>query len=174
MSFYATSDWHIGHEKIRKECNRPFKNVDHMTRELIDNTNEIVKHTDTLFFIGDIFWFGATKKHQLHNILNYNINCQNKILILGNHDRMKVNQYLDCGFNSVHSSVDYTDLCGYSALLIHNPFLYHPWQFGYKNYIVHGHMHNVDYKVRDNWLHIGVDKRGFKPICIDFLNQITR
>jgi len=79
---WFTSDLHLHHENIIKFCNRPFKNVGHMDRTIIDNWNSVVQKDDYIIIAGDFCW-GSTKMwlyflDQLQGI---------KILVRGNHDK---------------------------------------------------------------------------------------
>ena len=53
-NIYFTSDWHVGHDNVLKFDNRPFKDVDHMHRVLINNYNSTVKPDDVCYFLGDM------------------------------------------------------------------------------------------------------------------------
>ena len=53
MNIWFTSDLHLGHGNIIKYCNRPFKDIEHMNRALIDNWNSRVKLNDVVFHVGD-------------------------------------------------------------------------------------------------------------------------
>jgi len=48
-----TADLHLGHANIIRHCSRPFANVDEMDRTLIDNWNEVVQPSDTVWMLGD-------------------------------------------------------------------------------------------------------------------------
>lgn len=75
---WFTADLHLGHNNIRKYCNRPFESVGHMNKKLISNWNEVVGVDDTIYHLGD-FCFGDT--YQYKNSLNGKI-----IFIRGSHD----------------------------------------------------------------------------------------
>jgi len=79
MTYFFTSDYHLGHKKIIQYCKRPFKNVTLMNETIIKNHNKIVKPNDTVYFLGD-FCFNNFKfyRRQLNGKF---------IFIMGNHDR---------------------------------------------------------------------------------------
>lgn len=80
MRFF-TSDLHLGHANIIGYCDRPFRDVDHMNRELITNWNYMVGFRDDVYIVGD---FAMGHRHEtvpLARELN-----GNKFLIPGNHD----------------------------------------------------------------------------------------
>ena len=92
---YFTSDWHVGHANVIKYDKRPFKDVEHMHRVLINNYNAIVGEGDVCYFVGDM---GLCKFDTLKNIVSQ-LNGT-KILILGNHDRNMESMY-KVGFDVV-------------------------------------------------------------------------
>ena len=51
---YFTSDWHVGHKNCLKFDSRPFKDLDHMHRVLINNYNSTVTNNDVCYFLGDM------------------------------------------------------------------------------------------------------------------------
>ena len=82
MSTYFTSDWHIGHTNVLRLDNRPFTDLDHMNRVLINNYNSTVGTQDTCYFLGDM---GLCRPEVLATVVSQ-LNGK-KILILGNHDK---------------------------------------------------------------------------------------
>lgn len=79
---FFTSDWHIGDANVLIYDQRPFKDLDHMHRVLINNYNSTVGPDDTCFFLGDI---GLGKGDLLASTIQ-KLNGT-KICILGNHDK---------------------------------------------------------------------------------------
>ena len=92
---YFTSDWHLGHVNIIKFSKRPFKDIDHMHRVLINNYNAVVRPEDTCYFLGDM---GMTKKDIMRPLVEQ-LNGT-KVLLLGNHDRHRTFME-ECGFDIV-------------------------------------------------------------------------
>jgi calcineurin-like phosphoesterase family protein len=80
---YWTSDWHWGHERIIELCNRPFKSVSEMNREILDRVNSVVTGRDTLVILGDVIMgtFEETVK------LLAQLRAKRIWIIPGNHDR---------------------------------------------------------------------------------------
>ena len=82
---YVIPDTHLGHENIKKYCNRPDK-----FENLIEkNWQEVVTGIDTVIHVGDISfdekwieWLGSWNGK--------------KILVRGNHDRKPYDFYLSC------------------------------------------------------------------------------
>ena len=134
---------------------RPFTSVEEMNEAMIQGWNEVVDHSDSVFFLGD-FSFGTPEQTEevLHQLKGH------KHLIIGNHDRKgraektRWNQF----FNSMH---DYLRLKaeGHKFVLCHFPF--DSWERGYVN--LHGHTHGKAPQ-RFGRLDVGVDSVGFRPI----------
>ena len=92
---FFTSDWHIGHENSIKFDKRPFSDLSHMHRVLINNYNASVKENDICYFLGDIGVSNTFNTTEVISKLN-----GTKILILGNHDK-GYNAMLNAGFDLV-------------------------------------------------------------------------
>jgi len=92
---FITSDWHIGHTNILNFCKRPFKDMDHMHRVLINNYNNTVPKDGICYFGGDM---GMCDMELLNGIISQ-LNGT-KILILGNHDK-NMNAMYRAGFDLV-------------------------------------------------------------------------
>lgn len=95
-NIYFTSDYHIGHANVIKFSNRPFQDVNHMHRVLINNYNATVGTNDICYFLGDM---GFGKGEQIKKILS-KLNGT-KILIIGNHDKKGRQFWTSCGFVTV-------------------------------------------------------------------------
>jgi calcineurin-like phosphoesterase family protein len=94
-SIHFTSDWHIGHENSIKFDDRPFKDLDHMHRVLINNYNAQVPEDGLCYFLGDVGMANNEKVLKILNELN-----GTKVLILGNHDKAH-NAMYGLGFDVV-------------------------------------------------------------------------
>jgi len=158
MIFFI-SDTHFGHERIRLACKRPFSNTDEMDEALIKNWNKVVKPKDTVYHLGD-FAFG--------NIFKYRVRLNGKLhLILGNHDRLKREDY------SLFDSVsDYLKIKHYGQKIILCHYPIHYWDCcHYGSWHLFGHVHGVHTnpgKSKD----ITVDRINFTPISFDELKPI--
>lgn len=156
---YFTSDTHFGHRNIIEYCNRPFKDVEEMDREIINNINSMVKHDDTLYHLGD-FSFNVGKYRAL-------INCKNIILVLGNHDKYK---YARGYFNAISEYLKIV-VNNKKIILCHYPFA--KWDCSHHgSYHLFGHCHGNHNKwIEEHMPHgllmdVGVDCNDFKPISI--------
>ena len=89
------SDLHLGHHNSIKFDQRPFKDIDHMHRVIVNNWNAIIQEEDTVYVLGDVGMFSSEKTQKIIAELN-----GTKILIKGNHDK-GVNAMMNLGFAAV-------------------------------------------------------------------------
>ena len=128
---FFISDTHFFHHNVLKFVpkERPFSNVEEMNEAIVDRWNRTVTKRDTVYHLGDVC-FGRVDNLNIIRRLK-----GNKKLILGNHDKYKIQSYLDVGFGSIHGAYQRE---GY--LLTHVPI--HPGQFYRFKGNVHGHLHS--------------------------------
>ena len=163
-SIWFTSDHHFGHKKIMEyqPKERPILCLAEMHHELISRWNEVVKPQDIVYHMGD-FCFGRE---------NIKIACLlngRKNLILGNHDRYPMDEYLPY-FNRVMGA-HYWKMC----VLTHIPV--HPENLGSRAFInVHGHLHSkrVQQDVSfgcteddDRYMNVSVEQNNLYPFHAD-------
>jgi calcineurin-like phosphoesterase family protein len=180
MTIWISSDFHIGHANIIRAdyCDRPFTDIDHMTREIIARHNAVVKPDDEVFNLGD---FSLSEKWvpivlpQLNGIHH---------LVMGNHDKCHphnkkhqaaIQRYLGYGFVEV---VEETRIGPFRAH--HMPYSgdsrheqryleYRPIDKG--DWLLHGHTHSkvaIDPAFKRQ-IHVGVDAWNFTPVSLDTL-----
>lgn len=126
---WFTADTHFNHEKILEITGRKFGSVDEHDEALIENINRCVQPTDLLYIVGDFCWHGGEQ------ILK-RIRCQNKYLILGNHDRAKDAKQ----FKAVEDTL-VVKACNYDIFLSHYPHAY--WPSSHRGGLhVYGHVHS--------------------------------
>lgn len=93
MSAFVTSDWHLGHAGMTGflrpdgERLRPFSSIDEMHETLIERHNKLVHAKDRVYILGDV----AIPRSALKLLDRFN---GNKVLIRGNHDIFKIQDYL--------------------------------------------------------------------------------
>lgn len=92
---FFTSDWHIGHANVLKYDSRPFKDLDHMHRHLINTYNATVPANGICYFLGDV---GYTKHDIVGEVMRQMHGT--KVIILGNHDKGAHSMYAQ-GFDVV-------------------------------------------------------------------------
>jgi calcineurin-like phosphoesterase family protein/2'-5' RNA ligase len=159
-SIYFISDLHLDHSNIIHYCARPFlsSNVNEMNEVLLNNWNNVVHDTNTIYFLGDLaFGRGARPAEYWLSKLNGKIQ-----FIHGNHEY------------GVNNSQDYAILNHHfhRFLLIHDP-KHLPIQWN--EWIIHGHKHNDDVK---NYPFINGEKKtinvsaelvNYRPVSLDYI-----
>jgi calcineurin-like phosphoesterase family protein len=141
-----------------------------MNKVMTANWNSVVKDEDTVCVIGD---FSMSKETSLFESILSKLNGR-KILILGNHDKLTPWQYLEVGFDSVHTSlvITYEDV---EFFLCHDPAMVSCVDYTFN---LTGHIHGLwDYlltKKNQHLLNVGVDVRDFTPISIKKALHIFR
>ena len=95
---FLIGDCHFGHRNIIKYCNRPFMDVEDMTRKQISYWNSVVGKNDIVYVVGDFALCGKQKIIEIGKQLN-----GRKRLILGNHDQASIETYRQAGFEFVYN-----------------------------------------------------------------------
>lgn len=159
MSIWFSSDTHFRHKNIMKFCpnTRVGADSDEMTETLIRNWNRDVKHDDTVYILGDVFFCGATEARKILARLSGNIH-----LVYGNHDQViRNNKDIRDMFASVQEYLE-IKIDGKKVVLFHYPML--EWNgmhhgayalFGH----VHGSMDNHPEITSARIMDVGVDSR---------------
>lgn len=187
---YFTSDWHLGHAKSIEFDQRPFENLEHMHKVLINNYNSTISKYSVCYFLGDIGYKNALKE------VIPQLNSNTKIYIRGNHCKHMSDNFLyDCGFSAVFYSA--TIKVGQTLVTMsHCPLMGvwredvtgmkgaeagEPWhganrhqEYSMMNlgqFHLHGHIHSGPHRsdkktILDKQFDVGVCAHGFKPINI--------
>jgi len=156
-TFYS-ADFHFCHDNIIRFCKRPFKGTRDMEAILVNNWNYTVKKQDKIYIVGD---FSMRRKayFEWYQGLVKKLNGR-KILILGNHDYLSPFDYINIGFESVHTSLLFEDK---KLFIAHDPALANCMPLDYK--MICGHVHNafkyISYPYRI--LNVGIDVWNFFP-----------
>jgi calcineurin-like phosphoesterase family protein len=164
---FLTADLHFSHANIIEYTNRPFKDTRQMDDILIRNWNSIVNNGDTVYVLGDFSmrgadhktWFAATLKKLKGT----------KILVLGNHDKLPALDYVELGFQSVHTSIWLEDI-----FLAHDPAWSTSLPIG--SLMCCGHVHQLFTLVGSDRrvLNVGVDVCDYKPISFNIARELLR
>ncbi len=167
MRFF-TSDQHFYHENIVRYCGRPFKNAHQMNRTIIERYNSVVGNTDVCYILGDFTM--TANADQIEPIVR-KLNGR-KILVLGNHDRLRPFSYVELGFESVHTSLDLI-IAGERVTCIHDPAP--ACAVGVTNRWLVGHVHGL-FKFLNNSsvTNVGVDAWDFTPVSEEQLLEQWR
>ncbi len=188
---FATSDWHIGHEKSLEYDQRPFKNLEDMHRSLISRYNSTVPDNGVCYFAGDI----GNKPEDIRKVITQLRGI--KVCVLGNHDQGMTTMY-NCGFDLVVWGV--VLYIGSNRVTIsHCPLLdvrrenlpNHPdalWH-GHERpkhrqcsftdegqYHLHGHIHSrkgrhVSNKIQGNQYDIGAPANDYRPVSFSTITS---
>ena len=170
------SDPHFYHSKIIEYCNRPFKDGQEMSELLIQLYNETVAPGDHVWFLGDlVMWRGSRFQCEAFGRLIARLHGK-KRLILGNHDRLPMQAYIDTGFEKIQADHRHEGL-----LFSHIPL--HPSSVQKARANVHGHIHDNQGKdfppiIRDGqvipYINISVEVTGYRPVDLDWINTKVR
>lgn len=145
-NFYI-SDLHFGHFNIIRYDNRPFNSIEEMDKVLINNWNSVVSRGDTVWILGDISWHDDEKTVEIFEQLN-----GIKVLIKGNHDKIKRSSKLSKCFTSIQ---DYAELYldkKNKVVMSHYPMPF--WNGQFRDTIhLYGHIHNShQWNIMENWM----------------------
>jgi len=132
--FYI-ADTHFGHENIIRLDNRPFRSVQEMGEQMINRWNSVVDKGDVVYILGDFLW--KTKEIDIINRLH-----GQKILIKGNHDRVKNKDYQKC-FVKIVPYEEVKDGQN-KVVLSHYPIIAYNGSFAGRNIHLYGHVHVTD------------------------------
>ena len=168
MTTFFTSDNHFGHANIIRYWNGPCESVGEMDETMIANWNEVVKHDDLVYHLGD---FALGNKLTARR---YFKRLQGQIRILCNpwhHD----SRWLGGEYWSISGLVEYMRpvvVLEYSPpiVLCHNPFaLWDRCHHG--SWHLHGHSHGK-YEASGKILDVGVDSHNFYPVSLEEVTKI--
>lgn len=160
MIFFI-ADTHFNHRGIIGLCKRPYASVEDMNEGMIDRWNFAVGHTDTIYFIGDFGFRGATFTPLPEIFARLS---GHKHLVKGNHDEQN-KEVLKLPWESVHdiATVRYK---GSKAIACHYPM--ESWKGMAKGYFhVHGHSHG-NMRQMSRRFDVGIDVIGC-PVSFDQL-----
>lgn len=177
MTTWFTSDLHFGHANIIQYSGRPFGDVDHMNRSLIDRWNALVQPDDTVWVLGDVAMGRIADTLPLVGQL-----AGHKLLLAGNHDRCWdghgpkavewTERYKDAGFAEIYQGSIKLNIGGHDVLACHFPYRgdsqdedrypeARPVDEG--RWLVHGHVHE-QWRQHDRMINVGCDAWAWRPI----------
>lgn len=164
------SDTHFNHANILKFTDKNnnhfrgdlFKSVDEMNETMINNWNEVVKPSDKIYHLGDVY-FG--REDDSNNILK-RLNGK-KRLILGNHDNLNRQSILFSHFQKIKLWWPFENM-----IFTHIPLAKEQMKTRSGDAVnFHGHIHQNDSPTKFHY-NLCVEKIGYKPIHIDDLRKI--
>lgn len=167
-------DLHLGHNNIItfKDNDgariRPFDSIEEHDETLINNFNNLVKTTDSVYFLGDL----VINRRHLPMMSRFN---GKKKLVKGNHDIFKLKDYLPY-FDDILSYRIYPE---HGLIFSHIPV--HPCQLERRfKANPHGHTHANDVtgdagnSVDIRYINLCPEKTGFKPVHLDQVIDIAK
>lgn len=175
MRYFFTSDLHLGHKNIIRHCNRPWDSIEEMNEGLLSNWNSVVSPGDTVYMLGDFFFFGKQKSIDIANRLNGAI-----YWIAGNHDKGHIKkQDLLSRFEGVDKLKNIRIKCilernggmvefDKKIVLCHFPLL--SWEgLGGGSWHLHGHCHgSLNGQFGGLRMDVGVDCHSmYRPFSLD-------
>jgi calcineurin-like phosphoesterase family protein len=133
---WLISDTHFGHENMYRFVTfggvtrvRPrFDHAKEADEYMFDTWNDLIKVEDHVYHLGDVAMNFAPFVHRIKSLPGH------KRLILGNHDKAKIAEYLAAGFQKIMAYRFWNR----EAILSHVPI--HPESLG-KRLNIHGHIH---------------------------------
>jgi len=175
---YFYSDPHYGHGNIIKYCNRPFRDADHMTEEMIRRYNDVVGKHDAALWLGDCF-FNLGLVERVLDRLN-----GSKWLLRGNHDRNVTDtRFLNAGFEAVFPMGFASFIDDVPVRFSHYPYLGHSNDARYPDrrpprergvVLIHGHTHEKRRLTHNKTVHVGVDAWDYGPASYDDVLALAR
>lgn len=170
---FVISDTHFGHKGICEfTCDdgspvRPWDNTDEMDEDMVKWWNETVGPKDKVYHLGDV----VINRRALKTMSRLN---GDKVLIKGNHDIFRINEYLE----------HFRDIRAYhvmhKVIMSHIPV--HAESKGRFIANIHGHTHTNRVtkrswfrRVPDPWyVCVCVEQTNFRPISLDLIYQQIR
>ncbi|PCJ96746.1 MAG: hypothetical protein COA52_00635 [Hyphomicrobiales bacterium] len=158
---WVISDTHFNHTNILNFTDdfgdkvRKFDNVNQMNDCMITNWNEVVKETDIIYHLGDVYFGNSHETDEILKKLN-----GKKRLILGNHDNGK-DQILYKHFAKITLWRLFKE---HNMVLTHIPL--HESNMQKVEYNVHGHIHQ-NISPTPNHINVCVEQINYKPIHIE-------
>ena len=175
---FVISDHHLGHtnswEKFKLSDGsplRPFTSTEEMNETMIERHNAKVKEQDTVYFLGDV----VINKKYLELVKRMN---GRKILIRGNHDIFKDEDYREVGFEQIHGVRVFVDKFIMSHIPLHPDCVSERFRVN-----VHGHLHanevmswqvideDIVYKPDPRYLCVCVEQTDFTPLHFDEVEE---
>jgi len=167
---FITSDTHFGHSNVIRYSNRPFKNVDEMDHELIQNWNKKVPSGSIVYHNGD---FSLCKKGRTIEILKQ-LNGTIR-LIRGNHDKKNIKgeieqHYFDWVKDYYESKTED------GTLIVMSHYAFRVWNKSHYGSInLFGHSHGSLKDLKNRQMDVGVDTHpNYEPYSFYEIMEIMK
>lgn len=157
LSNYYISDTHFGHtNSIRFDAQNGgegFSSIEERDKLIIDNINKVVTPQDNLYFLGDVSWYSP---YQTYELLSQ-INCKNRFLLIGNHDRWAKDGKCKKLFQGIYDIKQITD-GNKQVVMSHFPQMM--WTGQHRGVVhLYGHVHNTPEEYDYQYFLRTLDKR---------------
>lgn len=181
---WFSADSHFGHRNIINYCHRPYRNIEEMDRDLIENWNMVVEESDEVYYLGD-FALDFKRVRQVAPLLKGKIH-----LVAGNHDLCHSSNQGSGSYHRHYMAAGFVDICestsleiaGEEVLLCHLPYFdpldpdqrlpeYKPDDRG--NWLLHGHVH-ARWKTSSRQINVGVDVWDFFPVSLEAIADLIK
>lgn len=172
---WVIADTHFYHAALVDYCGRP----PDFSERIIYHWRKMVLPDDLVYHLGDVYFGPKSKFRECITSLP-----GQKILIKGNHDRLKTSWYMDNGFVAVmdqataiiNIKVRRGQMCGFRIIFSHRPVPIPVVEHDkYITFNIHGHFHNnktikcerklVD-SLTDHHYLLAMEETGYKPILL--------
>ena len=171
---FLIGDTHFGHQKIYEFLNfdgskvRPWATAEEGDEIMVERWNAVVGPHDKVYHLGDV----AIAKRSLATLERLN---GKKVLIRGNHDIFKLNDYAKYFYDirGSHKLSDYV----LSHVPVHVDTITNRWCRGN----IHGHLHNNLIRVEgssDNvvvdtrYINVSVERINYAPIALEAIESL--
>jgi calcineurin-like phosphoesterase family protein len=165
-NIFFASDHHFHHQNILtfKDSEgavlRDFESVEHMNEHMVYMHNSRVRPQDKVYFLGDVTMARNAKGLEILARMN-----GEKVLVKGNHDLCKAEQYLQY-FKDVRGSHQFDGI-----ILTHIPI--HPESLARWGVNVHGHLHNNVVRMPlaqipdRRYFNVSMERINYTPISLE-------
>lgn len=161
------ADPHFGHYGVCKFLKqdgsklRPWDNPDDMDKDLTEKWNDVVRESDRVYLLGDV----VINRRCLPILKNLR---GRKVLVKGNHDIFKLNDYTPY-FDDIRSYVVGKTHSGFMYIMSHIPI--HEGSLGRFGINIHGHLHSgvvlKDGEPDPRYVCVSMEHTGFAPMNLN-------
>ncbi len=165
MSVFLTSDLHLGHKFVATYRGYPSYFIDDHDDMILSTLADNLPRRGKLFVLGDIGY----DKDAIKRLTSIYGKKLYKVLLLGNHDRLKAHDYLDLGFDDIIGFRRYRHFW-----LSHCPIDEREFRNVAGN--IHGHLH-VNGNTGDTilpWYNVNVEYHKYIPVAYDKIYEKFR
>lgn len=171
MTYWFTSDFHLGQRKILEYDQRPFDTIEDHDLTIIENMNMVVKPDDHVYYLGDFSMQLSTGKLE-----EYLGKLNGKwFFILGNHDHNKIRRLYEKYGTLLGRLHTFKHPSGQTIELSH--FSLRTWSRHHRgSYHLYGHSHG-SLPPLGRSMDVGVNTNGYFPYSyediVDIMEPIT-